>query len=228
MKLGILMLDNAFERYPGDVGNPATWSIPIVTRKIKGATTERATTLDDDSFLEAFIAAGHELVADGATAITTSCGFLAIYQKGLARRLTVPVATSALLQIAIVERLLPPGKRAGVVTFNGKSLGRRHLEGVGAPLDTPIVGLPEGGRFRSALLGDPTGDSYDAREREAVDSARKLVAAHPEVAALVLECTNLVPHSAAIHDAVKLPVYDFMTLVDWYLAGLTPKRWPRL
>lgn len=37
--------------------------------------------------------------------------------------------------------------------------------------------------------------------------------AHPEVGALVLECTNFVPFSQAIRDATRLPVFDLYTLV---------------
>jgi hypothetical protein len=225
--LGILMLDNRFERYVGDIGNPATMPFPVLYRKVPNATTAAITTLQDDSFLEGFVAAGQALVAEGADGIVTSCGFLAIYQKELTRRLGVPVASSALMQIPIVDRLLAPGKRAGVLTFNGASLGRPHLEAVSAPLDVPIIGLPDNGRFQRALLEFATDDGFDIREKEAVDAARLLLARHPEVGAIVLECTNLVPHAAAIHTATALPVYDVWTLISWFYAGLRPRTWPR-
>lgn len=225
--LGILMLDNRFERYLGDIGNPATMPFPVLYRKVPNATTAAITTLQDNSFLEGFLVAGQALVEEGADGIVTSCGFLAIYQKEMTRRLRVPVASSALLQISIVDRLLAPGKRTGVLTFNGASLGRPHLEGVGAPLDVPIVGMPDNGCFQRALLGHATDDSYDIREKEAVDAARLLVTKHPEVGAIVLECTNLVPHAAAIHAATALPVYDVWTLISWFYAGLRPRMWPR-
>jgi hypothetical protein len=225
--LGILMLDNSFERYLGDIGNPATMPFPVLYRKVPNATTAAITTLQGDAFLEGFVAAGQALVADGADAIVTSCGFLAIYQRELANRLGVPVASSALLQIPLVDRLLPAGKRTGVLTFNGASLGRPHLEGVGAPLDVPIVGLADGGRFQRALLGLATDDGYDIREGEAVDAAQRLVTKHPEVGAIVLECTNLAPHAAAIHAATALPVHDVWTLISWFYAGLEPRSWPR-
>jgi Asp/Glu/hydantoin racemase len=225
--LGILMLDNRFERYLGDIGNPATMPFPVLYRRVPNATTAAITTLQDNSFLEGFVAAGQALVDDGAEGIVTSCGFLAIYQKELASRLGVPVATSALMQIPMVDKLLAGGKRTGVLTFNGASLGRPHLEGVGAPLDVPIIGLAENGRFQRALLGLATVDGYDAREEEAVDAARRLVARHPEVGAIVLECTNLVPHASAIHTATGLPVYDVWTLISWFHAGLRPQTWRR-
>ena len=224
--LGILMLDNQFERYPGDLGTPSTFDFPVLYARTAGATTEAITTISDDRFLEPFVMAAHELVQRGADGIITSCGFLAIYQKKFAQHLSVPVASSALLQVPLVERLLPAGQRVGVITFNGASLGAAHFDGVGAAQDTPVVGLAEAGRFRQALLGHPSGDSYDIREAEAVEAAERLVRVHANIGAIVLECTNLVPHAAAIHRAAGRPVYDVMTLVTWFYAGLKPRRWP--
>ncbi len=230
--LGVLMLDNNFARYPGDLGNPATFeaalghaAIPVLYAKVAGATTDAITTIKDDTFLEPFAAAALDLVARGADGIITSCGFLAIYQRAFAARLPVPVASSALLQLPLVEATLPQGKRAGVITFNAQSLGAPHLGGVGARLDTPIVGLAHDGRFRRALHGDARVDGYGYRDSEAIEAAERLVSAYQDIGAIVLECTNLVPHARAIRDAVRLPVYDVMTLVDWFYAGLLQRHW---
>jgi hypothetical protein len=225
--LGILTLDNAFERYVGDLGNPATFDFPVLYEKTVGASTDAITTLASDAFLDPFARSAERLIARGADGIVTSCGFLALYQEKLAARLTVPIATSALLQIAMVARVLPRGQRVGVLTFNGLALSAEHLAAVGAPTDTPVVGLPDHGRFRRALLGDPSVDGYCHREAEAVETARQLLASHAGIGAIVLECTNLVPHARAIRDATGLPVYDVMTLVRWFYAGLEQTTWPK-
>lgn len=225
--LGVLMLDNAFDRFPGDLGNVSTFDFPVLYASTPGATTEAITTIKDDRFLEPFTAAAKRLISEGADGIVTSCGFLAIYQRELAQRLSVPVATSALLQVPWVEQVLPAGQRVGVITFNGASLGKPHLDGVGAALDTPIVGLADDGRFRRSLLGDASVDSFEAREADAIEAAERLLRLHPNTGAIVLECTNLVPHAAAIHAASRRPVYDVMTLVRWFHAGLKPARWAR-
>jgi hypothetical protein len=226
--LGILMLDNLFERYPGDLGNPRTFDFPVLYAKTAGASTEAITTISDDAFLEPFAETALKLVAQGADGIITSCGFLAIYQQKLAARLPVPVATSALLQVPWVERLLPRGQRVGVLTFNGASLGAQHFAGVSASPETPVVGLKADGRFRRALLGDASVDSYAHREAEAIEAAGVLLATHANIGAIVLECTNLVPHARAIRDATGKPVYDVMTLVRWFYAGLEQTTWPRM
>ena len=225
--LGVLMLDNAFDRFPGDLGNPSTFDFPVLYARTPGATTEAITTITDDRFLGPFTAAAEQLIADGVDGIITSCGFLAIYQRELARRLSVPVATSALLQVPWVERLLPAGQRVGVITFNGAGLGPPHFDGVGAAHDTPFIGLADDGAFRRALLGDAAVDSFEAREADALEAGQRLLRLYPNTGAIVLECTNLVPHAAAISAATRRPVYDVMTLVRWFHAGLQPARWAR-
>jgi hypothetical protein len=139
--VGILMLETRFPRVPGDIGHAATWPFPVLYKVVRGATAERVTTAkaNDRStgLLEAFLAAGAELVQDGADGITTSCGFLSIYQRELAAHCRVPVAASALMQIPLVERLLPPRKRVGILTFSAALLGTDHLVAAGAAPDTP-------------------------------------------------------------------------------------------
>src|SRR6202022_2232793 len=125
--------------------------VPVLSKVVRGATAERVTTAraNDGStgLLDAFLAAGGELVQDGADGITTSCGFLSIYQRELAAHCHVPVAASALMQIPFAERLLPPRKRVGVLTFSAALLGPDHLVAAGAATDTPIVGAERGREF---------------------------------------------------------------------------------
>ena len=41
---------------------------------------------------------------------------------------------------------------------------------------------------------------------------------------LMLECTNMPPHAAALRDALGLPVYDIYAMITWYHAGIRPRR----
>jgi hypothetical protein len=214
--IGILMLDTGFERFPGDVGHPNTWPFPVRFRTVAGASAAQATTLSDDALLAPFLAAGRELVREGATGIATSCGFLVLYQRALAAALPVPVATSALLQIPSLATTM--AGRIGVLTFDPVSLGPAHLACAGAPADTPVAGLRPDSAFRADVLGGPA-SSFATREAEVV-AARRLREATPDVGAVVLECTNFAPHAAAIRAALGLPVYDIVTGLTWFEAGL--------
>ena len=52
------------------------------------------------------------------------------------------------------------------------------------------------------------------------------MAAHPEIGALVLECTNMIPYAADIRAATGLPVYTMASFVTWFQSGLAPARFP--
>ncbi|HIA41493.1 MAG TPA: aspartate/glutamate racemase family protein, partial [Gammaproteobacteria bacterium] len=106
--VGILMLDTIFPRIPGDFGNAATWPFPVMYRVIRGASPHRVVRERADGLLDAFIESGKQLVADGVDGLTTTCGFLSLFQDELARAVDVPVAASSLMQVPMVEKLLPP------------------------------------------------------------------------------------------------------------------------
>ncbi|TCP44229.1 aspartate/glutamate racemase family protein [Rhodovulum marinum] len=221
--IGILMLDSRFPRIPGDMGHPATWPFPVAIRVVRGASPARVVREGGDT-LAAFIAAARELVAEGAVGITTTCGFLSPYQDALAEAVGVPVATSSLMQVEMVNRLLPKGKRAGILTIAASSLGPAHLAAARVPAGTPI-GTTEGGReFTRVILNDLPEMDIDAARADNVEAARALAAAHPELGAIVLECTNMTPHAADIRAATGLPVYSIYDFVCWFRAGLSPAR----
>jgi hypothetical protein len=222
--LGILMLDTAFERPPGDVGHPATWPFPILVRRIEGATARRVVGGDDADLIERFVAAGEALAAEGAVGLITSCGFLAAHQPTLAHRLSIPIATSSLLLVPVVERCLPGRRRVGVVSYDAASLGPRHFAGVGAAVDTPVIGLPADGHLHAVIEGGARLEPARV-EAEVVDAVGRLLADHPEVGAIVLECTNLPPHAAAVERTFGLPVHDVVTLGIWFHSGLGERRY---
>ncbi len=225
--LGILMLEARFARIPGDMGNAETWPFPVLYRVVAGASPERVVLRGAAGLLDDFIAAARDLVAQGAEAITTNCGFLALFQRELAEAVGVPVATSALLQVPWVQALLPKGQRVGVVTVSAGSLSPQHLAAAGVPADTPIVGT-EGGRafFRTLILGETEDLDVAAAEADILDAGAELVRRHPDVGAIVLECTNMPPYAAALRRALDRPVFDIYSLVTWLRAGVRPRRFP--
>lgn len=223
--LGILMLEAKFPRIYGDMGNATTWPFPVIYRVVLGASPEKVVLKGAEGLLPDFIAAAQELVRLGAEAITTNCGFLSLFQKELAAAVNVPVATSALMQVPWVQATLPPGKRVGIVTVSKATLTPRHLDAANVPRDTPIAGTENGKEFFRVLIKAEKNDmDIDLAERDVVEAGTNLVKAHPEIGALVLECTNMPPYAAALQAATGLPVYDVYTMVSWFHSGLRPRR----
>lgn len=215
--LGILMLDTRFPRLAGDIGHDATFAFPTRRAVVHGASPAAVVRGDDPALLRPFVEAGRALVADGARAITTSCGFLARWQRELQAALApVPVWTSSLLALADELR----GRRCGVVTIEAASLTRAHFEAVGADPATPVEGITPGSPLHRTLLQDlPQLDAADA-QAQVLAAAARLRAREPQLQALLLECTNLPPYADALRAASGLPVHDIVTVLERRIAIL--------
>lgn len=222
--VGILMLEARFPRIPGDMGNALSWEFPVQYRVVRSASPDLVVRQGARGLLPLFIAAARDLVASGADGITTNCGFLSLFQEELAAAVNVPVAASSLMQVNLVNALLPPGRRCGILTISGSSLTDRHLRAAGVPPGTPI-GTTEGMReFTRVILGNEPELDVAAARQDNVDAARALADTHPDLGAIVLECTNMVPYAADIRAATGLPVFSIESFVNWFHAGLAPRR----
>ena len=223
--VGILMLETQFPRIPGDMGNVSTWPFPVQFRVVPGASPERVVKQRSQGLADAFIEVGQSLVRDGVDGIATTCGFLSLLQAELAAALQVPVASSALMQVPMVNAMLPPGRRCGVVTVSSADLTQAHLLAANAPSDTPVAGTEAGIELTRALVGNALTLDVAKAEAEVVGAAMTLVERHPELGAIVLECTNMPPYAAAVRRATGVPVYDIVSFVSWFHAGLAPRSY---
>ena len=222
--LGILMLEARFPRIRGDMGNALTWPFPVLFRVVKGASPERVVLNQAAGLLPDFLEAAAELVSFGAEAITTNCGFLSLFQREIAAHVSVPVATSALMQVPWVQATLPPGKRVGVITVSGSSLTPQHLAAAGAPSDTPFVGTEAGQEFfRVLILGEKQDMDVDLAAQDIAAAGRRLMRLHPDIGAVVLECTNMPPYANGLQRMLGVPVYDVYSMITWLHAGLRPR-----
>jgi hypothetical protein len=208
--LGILMLDTRFPRIEGDIGNPASFDFPVIFRTMSGIGSADAVAAHPDRprVLAALKTNAEALTAAGAAGLSTSCGFLALYQKELEALSPVPVATSALLLIKALK-----GRKVGILTASAENLTPAHFAAVDAPPGMPVEGLPPDGSFAATFLRNGLTLDRAAVERETVAAGRRLLARHPEVDTIVLECTNLPPYKVALKQALGVPVYDVLDLL---------------
>ena len=75
------------------------------------------------------------------------------------------------------------------------------------------------------ILRDALELDVEAARQDNVDAAKELVSRHPDLGAIVLECTNMTPYAADIRAATGLPVYSMVSFVSWFQSGLTPREW---
>ena len=220
-RLGILMLDTRFPRIPGDVGHAGSWPFPVRYGVVAEATPEAIVRADPSPFVDAFIEMGRSLVADGCSGIATTCGFLALIRPRLAEALGVPVAASALEQAGQIAASLPPDQRLGVLTISAESLTRRHLDVAGVPAGTVVAGM-EGSHFAETILGNRPELNVPLARQEMGERAVAMVQNDPDIGALLLECTNMVPYAPDIAAATGRPVFSIHSYLRWFHEGLLP------
>jgi len=214
--VGILTLDTVFPRIPGDVGNATTFNFPVRFSVVRGASPKRVVHEQDPALLKPFVEAAQELEAAGCRAITTTCGFLALFQKEMAAAVGVPLFTSSLLQVPIVYRMLKPGQVIGILTAHSDAMNPRVLEAVGADGVPHVVGgsqvAPD---FYNVFVQNRDWIDTDRCETQLVALATGMVEAHPQIGAFVCEGTNFSSWGRAIQQATRRPFFDIVTMTRW-------------
>jgi hypothetical protein len=226
--IGILVTDAIITRPPGDVGNPATYPFPVLYRRVPCASLDRIIEKEDPELLPPILDAARELVRKGAAAITSTCGFMILYQPKLARELSVPVFLSSLLQLPFIRGILNPDDQIGIITANAGHLTSRHLrlaglEDIGA---VKISGLENQPAFREAIFSGSGGFDPEAIQKEVVGAARELIRKNPRVKSILLECSNLPPYASAVQKEIHLPVFDFNTMIHHVYHALRQDPYP--
>ncbi|MFA0889898.1 MAG: aspartate/glutamate racemase family protein [Synergistales bacterium] len=210
------------ESLVGNSTNPESYAFPVRFCRVKGANIETILENPSRKVLETMIAEARAMAGEGVRAITTSCGFNAVFQDELAAEAGVPVFTSSLLQVPFVQKIVGKGSEVAVLTAKAAALKPEHLAAAGITrTDNLHVHGLEGCPQWSKIFTSPDEDmDLEAVRGEILGVALDAVRTHPRTAAFVLECTDLPPFAAAIRNMTGLPVFDFITMVNTVHASL--------
>lgn len=214
---GILMLDSGIPRIPGDPGHAETFPFPVRYGVIRDFPFQDLVDIKRDN-LSLIINAARELERNGASFIAADCGLFSPFQREIANALNVPFIGSSLSLIPFISGFLPDSKKIGVITGHGGFLKDEHLEAAGARRDRLLIegmeGVPE---FRKVVI--ERGNELDVEEmRRGVLAVAKRFAEKP-VGPVVLECTNLITFRSDIQRLLGVPVYDAVTLIEFFAEG---------
>ena len=223
--IGIILLDSNAPFIPGDVANATTYRFPVRFQRVPGLTVKRIFN-HDITILESVIEAGRALKREGVRAITGDCGFMAIYQVEMARQLKFPVFLSSLLQIPFMLRLISETCKIGIITANARALDETVLIPCGANITGRLVirGLEKCPNFASTFI-EEKGELEPAKvEAEVVTVATALVKDAPDVKLLLFECSTLAPYGGAVQQATELPVFDFVTMINYVYTAVVKQR----
>lgn len=225
-EVGILLIDCNTPFVPGDVGNAGTFDYPVLYRLVEGVTVERLIRRGDPDLAEAIVAAARELEAHGVRVITSDCGFMIRFQAEVSRAVDVPVVLSPLLQLPAILTGFARKRPVGVITASEANLTREVLRLAHVDDADPVVvyGMDAYPAFDEPVMQETGVLDSEAMEAACVDMARRMQAEHPDMCAVLLECSDLPPYARAIQEAVDLPVFDFITMVDHFVAARHRRR----
>jgi aspartate/glutamate racemase len=223
--IGILLLETSTPFIQGDVGNAKSYEYPVRYNKVDGLTAERIFN-HDYSFVEKMKQRAKELEREGVKAITGDCGFMAIYHKEVKEYVSIPVFLSSLLQIPFIRSTLPDNAKIAIITANSRALTPEVFEKIGISADSSLVirGLEDEKNFKDAVIDEIGTLNSDEIRKEVVTAAKDLIASHPGVRAILLECSMLPPYGEAVQRATEMPVYDFITMIDYVYSSLVKKK----
>lgn len=229
--IGIMLNNTTYPLIPGNVGNASTYSFPVRIVNTPDLPTDwwcdrRGA---DQERLGKVIETAKKLEAEGVRAITTGCGFYAIFQKEVAEAVKIPFFSSPLLMVPIIHRMLGEKGRIGIITAGAKNLGARHFDAVGIdPKKIPlgIVGMEEYDEFRQVIIEESKKEAdINLMESEVLDAAKKLLQKYSDIEAIVFECSDLPPFSKNVQDLTGLPVFDFITMINWVYTAVVQKKY---
>ena len=225
MGLGIILLDDVYPGFPGDVRNASAYPFPIQYEIAEGVDIG-ALVLEEDKApcLEPVLRAAHKLERMGCRAIAAECGYFALFQREVAAAVAVPVFMSSLLQVPWAQQVIGPDRVVGIVVAQRHCLTPAHLAaaGVHPGSNYAVYGAQDDGccpefdhLWEPTLRTDPPAADYGRAEAEMVQVARDFCQFRPHLGALVLECTGMQPFARAVQREVDLPVFSWGTLLDY-------------
>lgn len=211
-EIGILLLDEIETHVPGDTAHAGTYPFPVLFKVVPGASATRITTGDPTAEADV-VAAARELARMGVKGISSNCGFMLHYQSAVTAAVHVPVMLSSLLQIPLACQVIGPEGRLGILTAFTKRLKPDVLALAGLPEGTKyaVSSIEDSPEFKGLAERDLDTDRFGER---LLDAAQELVQRHPDIRAILLECALFPPYAKSIQDTLRLPVFDFVSLID--------------
>jgi hypothetical protein len=225
MGLGIIILDDVYPGFPGDVRNASAYPFPIQYEIAEGVDIQALVWAEDKSpCLEPIQRAAKKLEKMGCRAIAAECGYFAYFQKAIAGYVNVPVFMSSLLQVPFAQQLIGPNKVVGVLAARKQFMTQAHLAAVGIQPGSNYVleGAEDDGDcpefenlWNANVRPDPAGASYDKAEKDFVRVAVDFYRAYPHMGAMLLECTGMQPFARAVQREIDIPIFSWGTLLDY-------------
>lgn len=228
MGLGIMILDEVYPGFPGDIRNASGYPFPIQYQVMEDLNCNNIAVTknneDDAIILASIMKAAKRLEWYGCKAIVAECGYFSYFQQMVAGEIDIPVFMSSLLQVPMIQQVIGPKKAVGIFCGQASSLSDAHLTNVGIDLNSNFhvkgaIDESDCSQFMALWREDYRKDipeaSYKLAEKEILISCKDFVKKHPDIGAIMLECTGFQSFAKSIQRELDLPVYSWSTLLDY-------------
>ena len=223
--VGILLLDGDMIWGPGSVANASSFGYPVQFQVVKdlGATDILEPT--NEYSIAQITQAARALEQNGARLIVGACGYFIKFQEHVKDAVNVPVALSSLLQIPMIINNLSQRQSLGIVTAVKGQVDDAMLlcSGVDSTDRIIVDAIEQEGNFIDCGLGRSDVFIPDELEANVLSTVRKMVADNPSIGAILLECSEFPPFAATVSEATGLPVFDFISMIDYFAGALKPR-----
>ncbi|SKC42054.1 aspartate/glutamate racemase family protein [Maledivibacter halophilus] len=225
MGLGIIVLDDAYPGFPGDLRNASGFGYPIQYEIAKGVDNYTLVWEEDKSpCREPILRAAKKLESMGCRAIAAECGYFAYFQKDVAGYINVPAFMSSLLQVPFIQQVIGPKNSVGIVCAQKRFLTKTHLTNVGIDLNSNYhiagaqdeYGCPQFDNLWDHEKRPEIPESYyNESEKDMIRICKEFTEKNPDIKAIMLECTGMQPFARAIQREIDMPVFSWGTLLDY-------------
>ena len=226
--IGILLLENFTPFIPGDTANATTYSYPVRFERVDGLSVEKIFN-HDMSMYDQLKKSALRLQSEGVKAITGDCGFMALYQKRLMSELDMPIFLSSLIQLHFILNIISPEGKVAIITANKKSLIPELFETLNITKEMQhrlhIEGLEDCPEFKESVIEEKGTLDSSLIQECVVSSAIKALGEDKNVKAILLECSMLPPYAKQVAQATNLPVFDYITMIDYVHDAIIKKSY---
>ncbi len=227
MGLGVMLVDELYPGFPGDARNASGFPFPIQYDVVEGVDISNIVFGEDKtSCLQPIIDSARRLEKMGCRAISAECGYFAYFQREVAVAVNIPVFLSSLVQVTLAQQVIAPEKVVGIIGLaESKFLTDDLLEATGIKPESRYViccckdlGVPCDEFDHLWIPGrqtDPPRAYYEKAETEFVEMAMTCFEKHPDMGAMVLNCSGWQPFARALQRKLDMPIFSLGTLFDY-------------
>ena len=215
--VGIVYIDEVnYPMVPGNVNNGFTYKFPVLLKPIMGLDPERLFANDPTIGQDVINAAKEMVQKDGIRALSSGCGFFGNYQREVADALDIPVGLSPMIMVPWIETMMKSSMKIGVLTANSEAFNDNIFKQ--CRIEDPDRIIVRGLRYEPNFSAIPQQrghfDNNGVRD-DVVGKAMEILEENENVGAILLECSDMPPYANDIQMATQLPVFDFITLINF-------------